>query len=476
MAGTDGSLWLAVAAVVVAAIHAGQGQATPHWSAVTGGLVGLSLLTGSGLGGRLVEAATTTGLALVVVVGGLVATSARVRRGTLLAAGSLVLVLLVCAGAGVAAALQARGAVDRGIDAFRAAQRAGTAGDLEAAAAGFELAEAAFDDAGGPLGTLGRFGRAVPGLAQQLEAADAAVGAAGAAAQAASATMADLDLDAVGVRDGAVDLAAIRATQAPVGELVDVLVDTIERLEGLDRSLLAGPVSDALDDALEEARDAGSAVDRLHRALLVAPALLGEERPMRFLVLFTTPVEARGRTGFPGAYALLRLDQGRIGFEDGGAVDLANPDGGFDQLALQVPPRAQPYLSYGVSRDWRSVTLPPHGPAWGELAVQMAAQSRLGAIDGVVHASPEALATIVGLLGNVPLPSVGITLTERTTVDFLTREQYFTFPQLGQRQDRRDLLVDATAVVGLGLDRLSVPARATSSTASDRSSTPGTSR
>ena len=42
------------------------------------------------------------------------------------------------------------------------------------------------------------------------------------------------------------------------------------------------------------------------------PRLLGADGPQRYLVLFTTPVEARGRIGFPGNYAELVVDNGQL--------------------------------------------------------------------------------------------------------------------------------------------------------------------
>jgi hypothetical protein len=189
----------------------------------------------------------------------------------------------------------------------------------------------------------------------------------------------------------------------------------------------------------------------------VAPGLLGADAPTRYLVIFTSPVEARNRLGFPGAYAVLRLDRGQIAFERGGPISDIGLTRGFDQLALRVPPRAQPYLGYGVSRDWRSVTIPAHGPASADVAVQLAAQTNLGAIDGVVYAGPEALAALVDLLGDVPVPGVDLVLTAENTVDFLTRRQYLEFPELSEQGERKDLLELVAGVVGQRLQGLTVP-------------------
>ena len=457
VAGSGLSLGFAVAAVVVAAASATQRRPSVRWSTLASALVGLSLLTGSGPDNRTLAALGTAAVSLALVIGGTLGMSRRRRRRVVWVTAGGLGVLVVFSGAGLLAALRARSDIDRGIDAFRAAAEVGTNGDLEGAVEEFSLAERAFREADEPLSSFGRIGRLVPGVSQQLSAASVAVDAAADAAEAAREAGATIDLDAVGLDGGAIDLEALRRTEPPVGALVDVLVRTVERLSAVDRRLLVGPVSDALDDALQEARDAGATADRLHRALQAAPELLGGERPTRYLVLFTSPVEARNRFGFPASFAVLRMEDGRIGFEEAGQISDLDPPVQFDQLAVLVPPRAQPYLGYGVARNWRSVTIPSHGPAVADVAVQLAAQTRLGSIDGVILAAPQALAALVGLTGEIPLPSVDVTLTQDNTVDFLTRTQYLQFPQLGQQADRRDLLGEVAGLLGLRLTQLSLP-------------------
>jgi hypothetical protein len=457
LAGTTPSLTAAVLATLVGAYHATQARASARLSGITGGLLGLSLLTGSGADETWTAALTTTAMTAFVVLLGLRGMTRRRRRRVLRWSAAVVGVLLLCAVAGGVAALRARTDTTAGIDYFRVAQRAATAADLDAAVEAFGNAETSFDAASTLLGGVGQLGRLVPGLSQQMEAAATAVDAAEEAAEAARLAGSEIDLDAIGVQGGAVDLAVLQAAEQPVAGLVQTMIDTVERLARIDRALLLGPVSDALDDALQDARDAGIVVDRLHRSVQVAPALLGQGRPARYLIVFTSPVEARGRFGFPGSFAILRAEAGRLSFERADSVADVQARQEFDQLSLRVHPRAQPYLAYGVTREWRSITIPAHAPASADLAVQLAAQSGLGEIDGVVYAAPEALASIIGLVGDVPLEEVGVTLTEDNTADFLTRQQYLQFPELGQQADRKDLLVDVAALVGERLPLLSLP-------------------
>ncbi|MDP1820349.1 MAG: hypothetical protein Q8K58_10745, partial [Acidimicrobiales bacterium] len=220
VADTRLSLGLAIAAVALAAYNARQGRRSLRWGTLGSALVALSLLTGSGPEDRVLAAITTTTISVLLAVGGATGMRPRQRR-RLLRRGAMGLgVVGLFALAGGLAALLARSNVDRGIDDFRAAQVVATNGDLAAAVQEFRSAEQAFRAADRPLSTFGRMGRLVPGLSQQLAAADAAVEAAGSAAEAAAVAGAEIDLDAVGVNAGRVDLVALRRTEAPVEELV----------------------------------------------------------------------------------------------------------------------------------------------------------------------------------------------------------------------------------------------------------------
>lgn len=461
LAGTPTSLAFAALAVGVAVLQARRARGSRRRNALAAAAIGLSLLTGSGPEPRWLALVTTAGTAGVLLWSGGQALSPHRRRAacrSALVLAATVSVAVVLAGI---AGLLARTDLDRGADGFRAAAQAARTGDTELAAARFHTASDALGRGRRHLVTLGLPARAVPGLAQQVRAGAIAADVAADTADVASRTSSRLSLDDLEVRAGAVDLASLAGAQQPLDELVAGLDHALRRLERIERALLLPPVSAALDDAAVEATAAGRDAERLQRGVRSAPELLGADAPRRYLVLFTTPVEARNRFGFPGSYAVLALDQGRIDFERSGPIAELIPAGGFDQDALTIPVGAQPYLAFGVSRAWQSVTIPADFPAVADLAAQLAAQSPAGAIDGVVLASPEVVAAMVGLTGDVALPDLGVVLTPETTVDFITRRQYLELSSDDEQAERRDLLADVAEVVGRRLETASLPTLAT---------------
>lgn len=459
---TGTSLGFAAAAVALGLLNALQVNGNRRVATAVGGLIALSLLTGSGTGPTWARTLTTTTIYAGVAIAGLLGMRARVRRKTMRAALVAVGALVVFAAVGGIGALLGRADIDRGTDAFAQGAALARNGDIDGAAAAFGVAEDALRAGERTLGSVALPLLAIPGLAQQADASSVAVAAAADAAAVARRTARAIDLDQVAVSGGALDLDALRALGEPLDDLSAALDDSVRRIAAVDRRLLLAPVSDALDRSIVEASDAFATAERIRRFVEVAPDLLGDGGVRRYLILFTSPVETRNRFGFPGAYAVLRFDQGQLDVEQSGALQDINVPGGYDQLRLDVAPRAQPYLPYSTSVDLRSVTTPADFPAAADLAAQLVAQTPVGAVDGVVLVTPEAMAALVGIVGPVELAEIGETVTAEATVDFVTRRQYLEFPELGeQQQDRKDLLADLADVVGERLEVLDLSALGT---------------
>lgn len=456
LAGTAPALVLAGAATVVGAWHAVEQRASSRASTATAGLIGLSLLAGSGGSNRWV-ATVTTGVVVVVLLASGARASRTVRRGVRRFALVGGLGVVVASGAAVVAVLLARPEMDAAADALEAARAAGTEGDVDAAAARFQEASDSLSKGWRWLRYVGAPGRFVPGVSQQVATTERTAWATESAAGALADAAAAVDLDRLAIRQGSIDLAQVSALAAPVHDSAVAVSEATAFLAGLDRRLVVGPLSDLLDEALDEARQADDTARRLDQAMAVIPDLLGGEQPRRYLVLFVTPVEARNRWGFPGSFAVLRFDDGTMSFEESGPISDLDPLGPLDQVALDIPPRLAPYVDYGAEDDWRSVTVPPHFPAVADMAQQVGRQTALGEVDGVVLVGPKAAASVVGLLGGVELPDRGLRLTEDNTVRYITVDQYFEFAESGEQAERKDLLADVAEEVAERLTEVELP-------------------
>lgn len=456
LAGTAPALVLAVAAVAVAAWHAVERRASTRAATVTAGLVALSLLAGSGPDARWAAALTTTAVAALLVGSG-ARRSRRVRRAlrrVTVVGGAGVALATVVAGLAV---LLARGDVDAGTDALRAARAATAEGDVDAAGEHFRAARDSLASGWRVLRYVGAPGRLVPVVSQQVATAERVTLASRGAARALADASAAVDLDRLAVRGGSVDLDEVVAVSGPLSDAAVAVSEATALIAGLDRQLVLAPLSDLLDEALDEARHADSTASRLAEALAVVPDLLGADQPRRYLVLFGSPVEARNRWGFPGSFAVLRFEDGTMTFEASGPLRELDPLGPLDEVAIDLPPRVAPYASYGAAVDWRSVTVPPHFPAVADMAQQVGRQAPIGEVDGVVMVGPRAAAAVVGMLGGVELPAWDLQLTEDNTVRYITVDQYYEFPDAEEQGERKDLLGDLAEEVADRLTEVDLP-------------------
>jgi hypothetical protein len=193
---------------------------------------------------------------------------------------------------------------------------------------------------------------------------------------------------------GRIDLAAF-----------DELDAEIHRIDGLVRSAAervrtAGPVRiDALATAISSARsaldDALSQLDRVTTTASLVSAFAGRSLPMRYLVVFESPSEARGSGGFPGIAAVLTMDKGRVSLSDPssyaswGPIKSVKAPGWFDRY----------YGPFASDREWAQSNLAFHFPTTAQVMLSMYEQTHDVALDGLVAIDPVALEKI--------LPSVG---------------------------------------------------------------------
>ena len=241
--------------------------------------------------------------------------------------------------------------------------------------------------------------------------------------------------DGLRTPDGAVDLGAVAAAEPVVSAAVQRLQQVREELARLPGGSGPGPVRrarQALDAQLDELSAAAGAAQR---ALRLAPALLGQDRPRSYFVLVQQPGESRGTGGLPGGFAVLRADAGRISVTaQGSNRELRNgvvspPDGVGEDFVYE----------YGGNRAlelWQNVNLSPDLPVVARLvAARWHAQSGQR-VDGVLTLDPTALSLLLRGSGPVDVGAGRRVLPERL-VQHLTVEQYRESGGAGSDQGRR---------------------------------------
>jgi Protein of unknown function (DUF4012) len=331
-------------------------------------------------------------------------------------------------------------AVDGGLDAARRADDDTAAQQLGQAARSLATADSTLSSwFAAPARTLPIIGpnlKAVGELSHQ--ASDVA------AVTSLAATQADVDtLRFVG---GRLDPAAVEKMAAPLVQVKLSLDRMAASVDDVRSPWLFHPVVTRIDRLDDQIADAQPEADAAITAVDVGPKLLGAGGSARYLVLFTTPVEARGRTGFPGNYAELVVNDGKLSMPRFGRISELER-GGLPPGQRTIPwpeDYVARYSRFDVADTWRNLTMSPDFVAIAFAANHLYPQSGGEQLDGVLSVDPVGLAGLMRFTGPIDVPGLPDQLTADNTAKFLELDQYVLFPDTSQRTDLLETVARTT--------------------------------
>lgn len=343
--------------------------------------------------------------------------------------------IVVVAGAGMAAAaLSARADLATGSRTARAGAAALRSGEIERAADEFALAADSLADAHRALDRpWTQPARLIPVLAQHRRAGTTLAEASADAATVLAEELDAFDIAAIGPRDGRIDIDAVQALAEPLARATMSLEQLDDALVEVDSGWLVAPVADRLDRLADDTAEQRRLSERATAALDVAPDLLGVDGERRYLMMFTTPGEARGLGGFMGNHALLGIDDGVISVGAIGRTADLNEGGGRPRTVTGPDDWLGRYGPFGFTsgpngtvsaEPWSNVTMSPHFPSTAAVATELYPQSGGVEIDGVVALDVFTLQEIVGAVGPIEIAGVDRALDGSNLADFLLIEQY----------------------------------------------------
>lgn len=395
-----------------------------------------------------------------IVVSGLRRSAPEVRRIARIAGivlGSYVGVSIVGA---VTAGLIARSNITKGVDAATSGLRAMRAGKPDEASSFLEASASALSRARSIVRSpLTLPAKIVPVLGQHVRSSERLVGAARSTARTVSAAVAGVDVSSVRVQGGVVDLTAIERLRLPLEVSRDAVVALDTAVDASRSGWLIDPFASRLRRLSGETERARVQAVNAVEATDLAPLLLGGDGRRVWLVLFTTPAEARGLGGFPGNWAEITTEAGRITVTRRGRIaELINGGDNKDGRVVHAPADyLARYDDYGAGKDgapmnrmfWNNVTMSPDMPSVAAAAADMYAQSGGRPVDGVIAADPYALEAVLKLTGPLSLPGTtatseveAVTLTPSNVVPYLLIDQYTRYA--GQTGVRADALQSAS--------------------------------
>lgn len=352
--------------------------------------------------------------------------------------------VVVAAGLGAVAAINARVHVDRGAHLLESGLTAARAGDTERAITDLRAARRAFGRGQDSLGALwARPSWLVPGISQNARALHHTVSEVSALAEVGISATEDSDLESLRANGGRIDLAAVAAMEAPLSDVLFQLQHTLQTMDELTDGWLLPPVETRMEQLRAEVADALPSAELALDGVRIAPSLLGGDGPRTYLVLFTTPVEARGRTGFPGNFAEITFTQGRFEMTRFGRTVELNATEHTPLRRLSGPDDyLARYSRFGVTEDWRNLTMSPDFPTIAAVATELYPQSGGRPIDGVMSIDPVALAALLQFTGPIAVPGIDTPLDNQNAATFLLRDQYVELPDVPDRVDALEQLAE----------------------------------
>jgi hypothetical protein len=324
-------------------------------------------------------------------------------------------------------------------------------GDFDAAQQSLEVAAAAYRRADERIDSpLTAPAALVPVVAQHRTAAAELVAAATTSTTDVARIVDELDEDGLSLVGGRVDLDVVADLERALTDIV-VELETLDAVvEEVEDPWLVEQVTEMLDDVRADIDENRSRSDDAIDALRRLPDFLGASEPRRYLMVFTTPAEARGLGGFPGNYAEITADDGQITVTRFGRVDEIDDAAPAGARRLDGPTDwVRTYGAFGFDNHdggtvgpdpFKNVTMSPSMASTGDVIAQLYAQSGRGELDGVFAADVFVLAELLRFTGPIQLDEVNRRLDAWNAADFLLNEQY----AVTDKGERVDLLEDAS--------------------------------
>jgi len=344
----------------------------------------------------------------------------------------------------------------RALDAVSAGEATTATADLGAARRDFAGADGAVNgwwNAGAAL---------VPVVAQQRRAVAAATDAAATLTAVGARTAGRLDYHQLGYHDGRIDLSMLPPMAAPAATLDRAIAAAQARIGATGSPWLLPPVGNRRAQLVAQLGRARTTTDIAVQAIGVLPAMLGAAGERHYLVVFTTPSEARGLGGFIGAYGELTADDGRLSLRTSGSIQSLRTAGipPTERTLTGPPDFLAQYGTFHPEQFFEDSTFSPDFPTDADVVSQLYPQAGGTPLDGVMAIDPYALAALLRITGPVSVPGLPVPLTSANAAQVLLRDQYTLYDsgQAPDNQARHDLLQDALHVAFDRIVQGSLPA------------------
>lgn len=397
------------------------------------------------------SSAVAIAIGSVIVVGGLVGQQRAARRVVLFVLLGLTSVALTATAAVGAASATV-------VDELRDGDRLVREGlehlgdaDLDAAISALRAANREFAKAEERLSwPVLRVGAGVPVVAQHREVAVTLSSEAADLTALVSDLLENVGPDALNVNGAQIDVEAVSALAESMDEIDASLAQLATELQRVSSPWLLSPATARLDDLSSEVAEQRARAENTIDVLAALPEMLGANGERVYLVMFTTPVEARGLGGFTANWAEITARDGRISMSGFGRTDELDEAADAGARTISGPSDwLERYGEFGFTNGpggavgaipFKNVTMSPLMSSTGAVIAELYSQSGGRRVDGVFAADVYVVAELLRISGPVWVAGADRTLTADNAAPFLLNTQYF----IEAKDERVELLEDAS--------------------------------
>ncbi|WP_293787082.1 DUF4012 domain-containing protein [uncultured Aeromicrobium sp.] len=233
----------------------------------------------------------------------------------------------------------------------------------------------------------------------------------------------DFSVEDLRPAEGRINVEALASVRDVAATSAERVVRAADRIEGIDRRPLLGPVAEQIDEVGEQLRSAGTGADAIARASQLMPAMLGQDGPREYLLLFQNNAEWRSLGGIVGATAVLRTEQGVL------SLQTQASSGDFERYVEPVLPLDESLRAIFADQPAlfiQNVTQVPMFPTTAQLAQAIWERESGQRVNGVIAVDPVTLAYLLEATGPITLPT-GDVVTAENAVSLLLNEVYLRY-------------------------------------------------
>jgi hypothetical protein len=232
-------------------------------------------------------------------------------------------------------------------------------------------------------------------------------------------TSGTVDLQAIALHDGRIDLAPIQHAAPAIVNAASAVQRVRNLVAGISTSGLVPPVRTSVLQLLSELDAAVTTTSTAARAVTLLPPMLGASQPRTYAVLFENNAELRATGGIAGSWAIVRVEDGAAQIVNQGSAGDVN-----SRLSgVPVPPDVAALYTNRPGTFFQDVDMSPSFPTDATIVSEMFDQAYGIEVDGVISTDPVALAGLLKATGPVQLPQGGL-LTASNAVSLLLSQVY----------------------------------------------------